>query len=61
MDKDRPDAPVSTEASENEGEIARREALRRLGLFAAYTTPTMMMLLSTKIASAQSVSSGATN
>lgn len=60
MDKKHPDEPVSAETGESEAEVARREALKRLGVFAAYTAPTMMVLLSTKMASAQAVSSGGT-
>jgi hypothetical protein len=44
----------------NEAEMARRQALKRLGILGAYTSPAMMVLLSSKIAAAQAVTSGTT-
>jgi hypothetical protein len=61
MDKEPQGEPAASEIGESEAEVARREALKRLGVFAAYTAPTMMVLLSTKTASAQFATSGATN
>ena len=58
--------PGEAVSSDSEGaldgaEIARREALKRLGIFGAYTTPAMMVLLSSDIATAQFATSGGTN
>ena len=61
MDKPLPGKQLPSDVSEDPAEIARREALKRLGIFAAYTAPTMMVLLSTKIASAQFIESGSTD
>lgn len=47
------------EESAGGADEARRAALKRLGIFTAYTAPAMLMLLHGK-ASAQSVSSGST-
>jgi hypothetical protein len=59
MEKGQPGDPVSGENNEADiAEASRREALQRLGVWAAYTAPTMMVLMSTKMASAQVVSSG---
>ena len=49
-----------SEGASDGAEIARREALKRLGIFGAYTAPAMMVLLSSKIAAAQTISSGST-
>lgn len=60
MDKG-PEGQRDPNGSDNDAaEAARQEALKRLGVFAAYTAPTTMVLLSTKIASAQAVMSGDT-
>ena len=61
MSKNLPGEQLLSDVSDDPAEIARREALKRLGIFAAYTAPTMMVLLSTKIASAQFVESGGTD
>ena len=53
-DNETPEADGQGSADE-----ARRAALKRLGIFGAYTAPAMLMLLHGK-ASAQSVSSGTT-
>ena len=60
MDRKHPSESSSPEADENAAERARQEALKRLGIFTAYTAPSMMVLMSTKTASGQTVTSGAT-
>ena len=54
-------APNETSDASAEAEVARREALTRLGVWAAYTSPSMMVLLSSKVASAQFLTSGSTD
>ena len=52
--------PNETSDTPEEAEAARRAALTRLGVWAAYTSPSMMVLLSSKVASAQFLTSGST-